>query len=52
VGFWKNTKEITAFWQRDKTFVRRMKKAEAQSLYRGWLCAVGRTLSHGRKVIE
>ncbi|MFA5099629.1 MAG: glycerol kinase GlpK [Candidatus Omnitrophota bacterium] len=52
IGFWKNTKEISALWQKDRAFSARMTRARARSLYRGWQCAVERTLSAGHEGIS
>ena len=44
-GFWKNTDEIRRFWSLDRKFLPVMKKAKAESLYRGWLAAVRKALA-------
>ena len=44
-GIWKDAQEIKRCWRQDKVFHSRMSRAQAASLYRGWLQAVQRTLS-------
>ena len=44
-GYWKNTNEIRKCWALDKAFKPRISKKEANSLYKGWLEAVSRTLT-------
>jgi len=45
VGYWKNEKEIKKFWRKDKVFKPKMSPKERNTLYKGWLNAVERTLS-------
>ncbi len=45
VGFWKDTAEIERLWAVDRTFAPAMKRAAADALYKGWLAAVGKTLT-------
>ncbi|HVN67734.1 MAG TPA: glycerol kinase GlpK [Candidatus Sulfotelmatobacter sp.] len=45
VGFWRNSAEIKKFWAKDKEFIPKMKKPEAEKLYDGWRDAVSRTLA-------
>lgn len=45
VGYWKNADEIKRCWQKGRVFNPAMPKKSADEFYRGWLAAVGRTLS-------
>ncbi len=40
VGFWKNTDDIVENWQLEKKFKPKMKRTEANRLYKGWKLAV------------
>ncbi|MFH1847528.1 MAG: glycerol kinase GlpK [Candidatus Omnitrophota bacterium] len=44
-GYWKSADEIKKYWSTDKVFKPKMKKKNADELYKGWLNAVKRTLS-------
>jgi glycerol kinase len=44
-GYWESTADISRFWSVEKRFKPTMKRAKAESLYRGWQNAVRRTLS-------
>jgi glycerol kinase len=44
-GLWKNTAEIKKLREIDRTFAPRMRKSEADALYKGWLSAVKKSLS-------
>jgi glycerol kinase len=48
VGYWKSSNEIRKCWKKDKVFKPKMSKKDANSLYKGWLEAVGRTLTKRR----
>jgi glycerol kinase len=45
VGYWKSSSLIKKYWQQDKCFHPRMKRAAAGGLYDGWQKAVARTLT-------
>jgi glycerol kinase len=45
VGYWKSSKSIRKYWQKDKHFQPRMSKATANELYDGWQKVVARTLT-------
>jgi glycerol kinase len=44
VGYWKNTKEITKCWKKDKVFKPKIQKKKSQDLYAAWHKAVEKTL--------
>ncbi|HQP91190.1 MAG TPA: glycerol kinase GlpK [Candidatus Omnitrophota bacterium] len=44
-GLWKNTFEIKKYWQRERDFLPKMKRKEAEALYLGWKKALSRILS-------
>ncbi|HYC78467.1 MAG TPA: FGGY-family carbohydrate kinase, partial [Planctomycetota bacterium] len=50
VGFWRDEAELAALWKAERTFEPRMKRAERDALYAGWLDAVARTLTGGARV--
>ena len=43
-GFWRDQSELAATWRADAVFEPRMSEDERESLYAGWLRAVGRVL--------
>jgi len=43
VGYWKDKNQIMENWEMDKKFRPRMKRREANRLYKGWLKAVAQT---------
>ena len=45
VGYWKSSSEIRKCWKKDRVFKPKMSKKTANSLYKGWLEAVERTLT-------
>jgi glycerol kinase len=45
VGYWKSSSLIKKYWQQDKCFSPRMKRAAADEMYEGWQKAVARTLT-------
>lgn len=44
LGVWKNLEEVKRFWALDRNFYPVMSKKQSQSLYNGWIKAVGRCL--------
>lgn len=46
IGYWKNTAELKKQWKKDKVFKPEISESESSELYKNWLKAVGRTLSH------
>ena len=51
VGYWKDTREVKKYWQKDKVFHPMMPKAVASGFYRGWLAAVKRTLNEANETL-
>ncbi len=45
IGYWENAADISACWEMDRVFEPSMPRAQAESLYQGWLDAVRRTLT-------
>ncbi|MFA5388343.1 MAG: glycerol kinase GlpK [Candidatus Omnitrophota bacterium] len=45
LGYWKDTSEIKRLWKKDRVFMPEMSGEKADSLYKGWLDAVRRTLT-------
>jgi glycerol kinase len=45
VGYWKDSAEIKRCWSPERVFRPKMKRADAERLYAGWLKAVNRTLT-------
>ena len=43
-GFWRDQSELAALWRADAVFEPRMSADERESLYAGWLKAVGRVV--------
>ncbi|MFH1692502.1 MAG: glycerol kinase GlpK [Candidatus Omnitrophota bacterium] len=43
-GYWKNSEDIKKYWQRDKLFVSKMPRHQAEKYYQEWLTALKRTL--------